>query len=182
MVDTAMVTVATAPLFEVVIDTQTQGPVIEPALINKVEEEALNTMQRLANGVEQCRLAVEKANQEGNQSQQEQAQKDLDECVCAVFCGWRRRQVWSVTDGWGCPLQMISQIAYLESHHYERTAKVNDMNREEVAHFVSRVVYDRVYEMLASFTSETLVECAQLSSEVDAVEKLWAEVRNPMCW
>ena len=166
----------------VAMETYKQALEEHKELINKVEEEALNTMQRLSNGVEQCRLAVEKANQEGNQSQQEQAQKDLDECVCAVFCGWRSRQVWSVTDGWGCPLQMISEIAYLESHHYERTAKVNDMIREEVARFVSRVVYDRVYEMLASFTSETLVECARLSGEVDAVEKLWAEVRNPMCW
>ena len=136
----------------VAMETYKQALEEHKEFLNKVEEEALNTMQRLSNGVEQCRLAVEKANQEGNQSQQEQAQKDLDEANATL---------WSEGgNNTGGPeaYQMIFGIASQELLRkqvgQEQASGLTD-EEEGLANFVARVVYGRLYEMPVSFACET---------------------------
>ena len=112
-------------------------------LINLVEQVALNTKQLLSDNVKQSRLAVEQANQEGNQLQQEQAQKLLDEA---------NEKLWSEggnETGGPEAYQMIFGIAYKEllGNWRKRTLK-----RKDLANFVARAVYGRLYEMPVSFT------------------------------
>ena len=75
-------------------------------LINWVEQVALNTKKLLSDNVKHSRLAVEQANQEGNQSQQEQAKNLLVEA---------EERLWSQggnETGGPEAYQMIFEIAY----------------------------------------------------------------------
>ena len=114
-------------------------------LINLVEQVALNTKQLLSNNVKQSRLAVEQANQEGNQSQQEQAKNLLVEA---------EERLWSQggnETGGPEAYQMIYEIAYkdLLGNWRKRNPK---KKKKDLANFVARVVYGRLYEMPVSFT------------------------------
>ena len=157
----------------VAMETYKQALEENKELIDMVEEGVLNTMHRLSNDMEQtemntyrvfiCRIAVEEANQEDNQLQQEQAQKLLDEA---------KAKLWSEGGnnmGGAEVKEMIFRIATREvtkdaairreaarlsnnTTRHRRNSKKLFGNRRDLANFVSRAVYVRLYEMSASFT------------------------------